>query len=247
MTFNGTSLIVHGGAISSGDITIGGDAGHGSGSAISLNTTHNTSEYTFLGLSNNLFINVPSGGSIVYRQNNSSTGWQFSGATLTNNPANTASSVPLWIQPSAAGNYGALIQAYSGQTQNLLEFRNSSNVGISAFDANGYLGLGTASPNASAILDITSTTKGFLTPRMTTTQKNAISSPAVGLQVYDTDLKQPQYNDGVTWKAQVGMTFGTAAPAITPAAIGNFFLDTTNKKLYISTGTSSSADWNILN
>ena len=40
-------------------------------------------------------------------------------------------------------------------------------------------------PNASAVVDLDSTTKGFLPPRMTTTQKNAISSPAAGLQVYD--------------------------------------------------------------
>jgi len=43
------------------------------------------------------------------------------------------------------------------------------------------------------------------------------------------------------------MTFGTAAPATTPAASGLYFLDTTNKKLYVSTGTASSADWTILN
>ena len=40
----------------------------------------------------------------------------------------------------------------------------------------------------SALLQVNSTTKGFLPPRMTTTQKNAISSPAAGLVVYDTTL-----------------------------------------------------------
>jgi len=40
---------------------------------------------------------------------------------------------------------------------------------------------------------------------------------------------------------------GTAAPTTTPAAIGIQFVDTTNKKIYVSTGTSSSADWTILN
>jgi hypothetical protein len=56
-----------------------------------------------------------------------------------------------------------------------------------------------ATPNASAILDITSTTKGVLISRMTTTQKNAISSPATGLQVYDTTLNQMSYYNGTTW------------------------------------------------
>jgi hypothetical protein len=50
------------------------------------------------------------------------------------------------------------------------------------------IGIGTASPNASAILDAQSTTKGVRMPNMTTTQKNAIASPAAGLMVYDTTL-----------------------------------------------------------
>ena len=48
-----------------------------------------------------------------------------------------------------------------------------------------YIGRDEITPNASAVLDVGSTTQGFLPPRMTTTQKNAISSPAAGLQVYD--------------------------------------------------------------
>jgi hypothetical protein len=102
-------------------------------------------------------------------------------------------------------------------------------------------------PNSSAILDIVGTTGGVLFPRMTTTQRNAISSPANGLQIYNTTTSQPNYRDATTWQAQVGMTFGTAAPSTTPTAVGNFFLDTTNKKLYVATGTASSANWEILN
>src|SRR5690606_793461 len=47
------------------------------------------------------------------------------------------------------------------------------------------VGLGTETPNASAILDITSTEKGILVPRMTTAQRTAIASPANGLLVFD--------------------------------------------------------------
>lgn len=103
------------------------------------------------------------------------------------------------------------------------------------------------SPHASAILDLPSTTRGFLPPRQTNAQQNAISTPAAGLQLYNTTLSQPHYRDGSTWQAMVGMTFGIVAPASTPTAIGNFYLDTVSKKLYVSTGTASSADWNILN
>ena len=61
------------------------------------------------------------------------------------------------------------------------------------FSANAQLGVGTATPNASAQLDVTSTTKGFLLPRMTQAQRNAISSPAEGLLVYQTDLLKGYY------------------------------------------------------
>ena len=49
------------------------------------------------------------------------------------------------------------------------------------------VGIGTATPNSSAALDLTSTTMGFLVPRMTTAQRTAISLPANGLMVYQTD------------------------------------------------------------
>lgn len=51
------------------------------------------------------------------------------------------------------------------------------------------VGIGTPTPNASSILDITSTTKGLLAPRMTTAERNAIVSPADGLMVFDTTAK----------------------------------------------------------
>jgi hypothetical protein len=63
----------------------------------------------------------------------------------------------------------------------------------------GNVGIATTSPNASAQLDVVSTTKGFLPPRMTTTQRNAIASPAAGLQVFDTTLNMMSYYNGTIW------------------------------------------------
>ena len=51
----------------------------------------------------------------------------------------------------------------------------------------GNIGIGTSSPATSALLELTSTTKGFLLPRMNKTQRNAISSPATGLVIFQTD------------------------------------------------------------
>jgi hypothetical protein len=64
----------------------------------------------------------------------------------------------------------------------------------------GNVGVGTTSPNASAILDAQSTTKGVRMPNMTTTQKNAISSPAAGLMVFDTTLSKLCVYSGAAWQ-----------------------------------------------
>lgn len=61
------------------------------------------------------------------------------------------------------------------------------------------VGIGTLTPNASAMLDISTTTKGLLAPRMTTAQKEAIVTPANGLMVYDTNLGKFNYYNGTAW------------------------------------------------
>ena len=53
--------------------------------------------------------------------------------------------------------------------------------------------------HASAMIDIKSTTKGVLAPRMTTAQRTAIASPAAGLLVYDTDTNSYWYYNGTGW------------------------------------------------
>lgn len=63
----------------------------------------------------------------------------------------------------------------------------------------GSVSIGIDSVNASAKLQVDSTTKGFLPPRMTTTQKNAIATPATGLMIYDTDLNRPCFYNGSSW------------------------------------------------
>ncbi|MDP1745262.1 MAG: hypothetical protein Q8L90_06785, partial [Bacteroidota bacterium] len=64
-----------------------------------------------------------------------------------------------------------------------------------------FVGIGTASPAATSALDITSTTKGVLIPRMTTAQRDAITTPATGLQIYNTDCKSLNYYTGTCWIA----------------------------------------------
>ncbi|MEO7487307.1 MAG: tail fiber domain-containing protein [Ferruginibacter sp.] len=66
----------------------------------------------------------------------------------------------------------------------------AQNIGINATGA---------SPNTSAILDVSSTSKGLLMPRMTSAQRNAIATPAEGLKVYDTDTKTFWFYNGTGW------------------------------------------------
>jgi hypothetical protein len=63
----------------------------------------------------------------------------------------------------------------------------------------GEVRIGGQTGNGSSLLTIESTTKGFLPPRMDSTQKNAISGPAAGLMIYDTTLNRPCFYNGTTW------------------------------------------------
>ncbi|MEI6748882.1 MAG: hypothetical protein WCM93_06955, partial [Bacteroidota bacterium] len=57
-----------------------------------------------------------------------------------------------------------------------------------------------STPNNSAMLDVKSTGKGLLIPRMTQTQREAIGSPATGLMVFQTDGTKGFYYYETTWK-----------------------------------------------
>jgi uncharacterized protein (TIGR02145 family) len=75
--------------------------------------------------------------------------------------------------------------------------------------AGGSVGIGTVTPDASAQLDVSNTTKGFLPPRMTASQRAAISSPASGLLVYQTDNPAGYYYyTGINWVSIEGAGAG---------------------------------------
>jgi len=58
------------------------------------------------------------------------------------------------------------------------------------------VGIGTSTPDGSAKLDVNSTDKGFLPPRLTTAQRDQINLPAVGLMIYNTTLSAIQFHTG---------------------------------------------------
>ena len=79
--------------------------------------------------------------------------------------------------------------------------------------AAGRVGIGTTTPDVSAILDVSSTNKGFLPPRMSTAQRLGIGSPAEGLLVFDTDEEAIHVYQGGAWEKSGTAIWGTNNPA----------------------------------
>ena len=76
-------------------------------------------------------------------------------------------------------------------------------------DTSGRVGIGTTAPATTAIVDMQSTARGLLIPRMTSAERIAIGSSTVGLLVYDTNLKTIYMCDGVQWLPFAIMTANT--------------------------------------
>jgi hypothetical protein len=92
-------------------------------------------------------------------------------------------------------------------------------IGVAAF---AQMGVGTNSPASCAMLDVTSTSKGFLPPRMTTDQRNNLANKVAGLTVFDTDIKTYFFWDGTQWVNLVsngnssGVTMLSPKTGVTP-------------------------------
>jgi hypothetical protein len=168
--------------ISSGRISTNNTAfGNGAGAALTSGANNslfgagaggkltNPSQNTYFGFNagsevvsgfNNIYIGSQAGASAGHTSGNKNLVISHQGMVATNNGANQLNiGNVLWgVDCSATGTTAA-----------------------------GRLGIGTNAPNASALLDLTSTTQGFLPPRMTATQAAAIATPAEGLMVYVTN------------------------------------------------------------
>jgi trimeric autotransporter adhesin len=112
-----------------------------------------------------------------------------------------------------------------------------------AINNNGIL------PNASAMLDVSSNTKGVLIPRMTKLQRNAIASPAKGLLVFvnDTDSVGFHYYDGSNWlwlEALGKAGWKTTGNINTDTAI-NFLGTTNNMPLRFKLNNTWAGQWDI--
>ena len=140
---------------------------------------------------------------------------------------------------------------------------------VSSAKAQENVGIGTQTPDPSAILDLSSNSKGLLIPRLTSGQRLAIVSPKAGLLVYDQDASSFFYNKNnaapewvslVNKDASGNVGIGTNAPVRTlhvnsvmrlepipaaPAAPGkgDMYFDSTLNKLRVYDGTAWQNCW----
>lgn len=119
-----------------------------------------------------------------------------------------SSTIVLGSMDSAGVNSGANIVAWynhGANTANNFSFRvrNTANALVTVMDLinNGQVLIGPAVPGANpSLLELVSTTRGFLPPKMTTAEKNAIVGPVAGLIVFDTTIGKHFGYDGAVWQ-----------------------------------------------
>ena len=146
----------------------------------------------------------------------------------------TSVAYPVAVTPSYSSTWATITQIGSSAIVNPWVLS-----GNDVYNITGEVGIGTAAPNASALLDLTSTNKGLLAPRVALTAKSGnttpIASPATGLIVYNTasastggDAVTPGYYyyngtfwtrmDPDGWSTGIPITFGATTTAPTKGA-----------------------------
>lgn len=85
----------------------------------------------------------------------------------------------------------------------IYNFRHSTNITLSISQNGALMGLSATNLDASALFQMNSTSRGFLRPRMTTVQRDAISTPAAGLSVYNTTTGVNNLYNGTSWLPEV--------------------------------------------
>ena len=142
---------------------------------------------------------------------------------------------------------------YTGGGMNIF-YSSSSGIGFynqagnisNMFMTNGgqlIIGGNQLTPEASAWLDIKGTSgvyKGFLTPRMTTAQRNGIASPATGLEIYNTETNTKDIYNGTAWVSQANQVTNWNVTGNTISA-GEYFGTKNNQPIVFKTNTDADA------
>jgi Head domain of trimeric autotransporter adhesin len=88
------------------------------------------------------------------------------------------------------------------------------------------VGVGTTTPHPSAALDVSSSNKGFLPPRMSSSQRTGIANPKKGLMVYDTTQNEHVYFDGGKWRPFYAQNYDSAVVDYSSSASASVNLPT---------------------
>ena len=179
VTNSGYKLDVNGTARVTGTTQMNGNVGIGTApSTQSLNVFSNTNDIAF------------------QAANAKTTGSNYAVAGTATGAGATLNMGGYFYADGATTNHGIRVYNITAAANNYALFIDSP--AKSYFQSN--IGIGTTTPAASAVLDITSTTQGVLFPRLTTDQINAIVSPANGLTVYNTELSTLCFYHINVWK-----------------------------------------------
>ena len=103
---------------------------------------------------------------------------------------------------------------------------------------------GGGNPNASSMLEVESTSKGFLPPRMTSAERDLIASPAEGLVIYNTTTKCLNYRNNNQWLEVCGTC--SPQPTIANAGVDQLSINGTSANLAANTPVNGTGLWSIV-
>jgi hypothetical protein len=119
------------------------------------------------------------------------------------NAAGTGTELRFYVNDGGSDRYAGIrsVQDIAGNVADLRFLTSNSDIPVERMRIarGGEVGIGTASPNAAALLDVTSTTRGFLPPRMTTAERDGIGSPPNGLMLYNSSTNKLQVRAAGAW------------------------------------------------
>lgn len=122
-------------------------------------------------------------------------------------------------QPLRMGTLGDWFQFTQTNTNVFGWLSSSGQYPLAMHGATGVVSIATTTPDAAAQLQVDSTTRGFLPPRLTTTQRNGIATPPDGLMLYNSTANRLQVRSAGAWASVGHGISGTASVTIPNGAM----------------------------
>jgi len=143
-----------------------------------------------------------------------------------------------------ATTYGGFKIRDHANSMDVLVFEPNSAANSIYIKSGGNVGVGTATPHASAKLEVNSNNAGFLPPRLTTTERNNIAGPAAGLVIYNRDEQCLNVYNGTGWVSSGGATGWSLTGNSGTDPIVNFLGTTDNQPLKFRVNNATAGEIN---